>query len=1138
MTEQTPSDKDEPETEDRAPRPRAVLAAHPEVRTVPPDPHLHRHRPVLPRLLFGLRAALLVGLIPLIFAVLVPFLLIGQEVTAPSWLKARVEAQAASALGGGSLSFGDITVEVARDLHPIVRLTGTEIRDAEGRTVARIPVISTRISPRGILLRREVLPQEIRLSGAQAALTRRADGTVAVSFRTGGGTTTREAANLPALLGSVDAMLDQPALAALERITADGLILNYDDARAGRGWTVDGGQVTLDVTGGMSRLDSDLVLLSGRDFITTLALTFESPRGSPEAKLSVRVDDALAADIATQSPALTWLGVLEARLSARLEAEVLPDGALGPFRAELDIRDGALRPDPRTEPVGFQSARAVLDFDPATGRIGFETVDVQSDWGAARAEGQAYLRQEGADWPSELVAQFRLSQIVLDPPGLYPEPVPLAGASADFRLRLDPFAMELGQFTVETGPGPADAPPAHLTGSGRVTVDKGGWRVALDGGAERLDVPLLLALWPEGVKPGTRRWFANNVVQGTTTGISGGIRLAQGAERADIALTHEFRDADVRVMRTLPLVRGAEGVVSIQNNALTVTVHEGLMSAPEGGAADIAGSVFRIPDTRIPQPTPARLDLRAESTVTAALSLLDSEPFRFISRAGREVTLAQGRVRAEAGFDLILKPRVPGGPLERVPFVANAVLTDLRSDRIVPGRLIAAERLTLRADTDGMALGGPMRIGRVPADLEWRTLFGPANGGRSEVAGRIELSERFIDEFGIALPPNLVRGSGEGEITLELARGAPPAFLLTSDLRGLRMSIPALNWSKGADAGGALELAGRLGAVPAIETLTLEAPGLEARGSLGLRAGGGLDRATFSRVRVGGWLDGPVTLVGRGAGQPPEIRIGGGTFDLRRARLGGGTGGEGGPMRIALDRLQVTDGIALTGFQGDFTTRGGFQGEFVAAVNGGAPVRGAVAPLEGGTGVRLRANDAGAVLRSANLFQTAGSGSFDMSLTPTGQEGQFDGILAIENLRIRDAPALASMIDAISVVGLLQQLDGQGLLFTEVDASFRISPGQIAILQSSAVGPGLGISLDGYYTPADRRMDFQGVLSPLYLINGVGAVLTRPGEGLFGFSYRLTGPVGDHRVEVNPLSVLTPGMFRDIFRRPPPEATQ
>ena len=54
-------------------------------------------------------------------------------------------------------------------------------------------------------------------------------------------------------------------------------------------------------------------------------------------------------------------------------------------------------------------------------------------------------------------------------------------------------------------------------------------------------------------------------------------------------------------------------------------------------------------------------------------------------------------------------------------------------------------------------------------------------------------------------------------------------------------------------------------------------------------------------------------------------------------------------------------------------------------------------------------------------------------------------------------------------------------------------------------------------------------------LNGIGAILTRPGEGLIGFNFRLQGPMGTARVSVNPLSVLTPGMFRELFRRPPPE---
>jgi hypothetical protein len=40
-------------------------------------------------------------------------------------------------------------------------------------------------------------------------------------------------------------------------------VVNYDDARAGRSWTLDGGALSLDLSGGMTRLAGEVSLLSG-----------------------------------------------------------------------------------------------------------------------------------------------------------------------------------------------------------------------------------------------------------------------------------------------------------------------------------------------------------------------------------------------------------------------------------------------------------------------------------------------------------------------------------------------------------------------------------------------------------------------------------------------------------------------------------------------------------------------------------------------------------------------------------------------------------------------------------------------------------------------------------------------------------
>ncbi|RKH77882.1 DUF3971 domain-containing protein, partial [Corallococcus praedator] len=127
------------------------------------------------------------------------------------------------------------------------------------------------------------------------------------------------------------------------------------------------------------------------------------------------------------------------------------------------------------------------------------------------------------------------------------------------------------------------------------------------------------------------------------------------------------------------------------------------------------------------------------------------------------------------------------------------------------------------------------------------------------------------------------------------------------------------------------------------------------------------------------------------------------------------------------------------------------------------------------------------------------------------------------------------LLNAVSVVGLLQQLGGQGIVFDEVLADVRIDPTAVTVSSASAVGAGLGLSLDGVYDTAARRMDFRGVVSPFYFVNGIGELLTRRGEGLVGFNYTLRGSPDAPEVGVNPLSILTPGMFREIFRRAPPQ---
>jgi hypothetical protein len=422
----------------------------------------------------------------------------------------------------------------------------------------------------------------------------------------------------------------------------------------------------------------------------------------------------------------------------------------------------------------------------------------------------------------------------------------------------------------------------------------------------------------------------------------------------------------------------------------------------------------------------------------------------------------------------------------------------------------------------------------LPIDLTYVQGFGPEQNGRARVNGTVILSDAALRDLGVELPEGAVRGEGPAAIDIALIKDLPPQLTLTSNLVGLSLRLDALGWSKGAQTRASLDLEARLTREPSVDRLVLSGPGLTVEGALTTAEGGGLAEARFTRVRAGDWLDAPVTLTGTGPGGVPDVAINGGRLDLRAMPKSDNTAGGGGPIRLALDRLVISSGITLTDFRGRFTTRGGLSGSFTAGVNGQGDIEGEVIPADRGSALRITSGNAGSVMAAAGIFDNGRGGSLDMTLTPRGPEGHYDGLATFSRLRVQGAPALAELLSAVSVVGLLEQMSGEGLAFSNGEVRFVLTPDAVEISQGSAVGASLGISFAGLYLTAGGQLDLQGVISPIYLVNGVGQIFARRGEGLFGFNYRLTGTADAPEVSINPLSVLTPGMFRDIFRTAPP----
>ena len=1084
----------------------------------------------------------------------------GRDIHLPNWMTERVVSRLDQDLPGAELSIDGLALRFSDLSTPRLQFKGVGLTlpaqaDALPIELVRIPEMEIDVD-RTAMLKGQFQPEGLRIAGARLVLSRDAEGAFDLGF--GGAAQIGAPASLSELLARVDAAFQQPALASIDKISAEDITLELRDARADRVWLIERGKVVLSQNAQTVSIAASLALPDAapdgpgaEDLVPEAHVTVSMPRGGQAASVSARLAHIPAREIAAQSPALAFLAPLDAPVSGMVRAELSEEDGVDSLSGKLEIGAGVLRA--QVDPVPFNAARAYFSYDPERARLTFDDLRLSGPVVTFEGRGHAFVTGELAEsrLPESLVAQLQGTRLTLDPEGVFETSAEFSDVAADVRITLDPFAVDVGQLTLVSTAGTAGAsandvapPPTRLHASGYVRAVPEGWEAALDGNVETVRADAALDLWPMALAPRTRVWLTQALQEARLDDFRVALRVAP-----DVPLRREMTwRFDETVFSPLkegfPPVREGAGYASLGSNGFTLSFEQGRVQAPEGGEGlDLSGSVFRVPVLGV-RPAQGELDLKAEGDLVEMLSILDQAPLRLLRGVPEQTILADaGNVSLQANVSWPLRPKVK---FEDTVVSVQAVLRDVVAERLVPGRTLTAEQLFLQADNALLTLSGPAQFSGVPVEGTFRRKIGPQGAGTPSIVDvTAELSDPALRAIGVTLPEGSVSGTGRADVRVEIpAKGQPPTFEVRSDLNRVELAIAPLGWTKPRNETGSLVVSGQLGAVPEIPEISLEVAGLSAEGAVQLDDAAAFESLTLDRFRLGGWIDAPVTVSSRGAGRAPAIAVRGGRIDLRRLGSGGGGnsyGSGGSPIALSLDRLTVSESIVLRNLRGDVTAGPrGLSGAFTASVNGSAAVRGQVAPDDNGNGTAIRVTgaDAGAVLRAAGFFEKANGGELSLTLRPRGAKRSYDGRLEVKNTRVTSAPGLAALLNTVSVIGLLEQLNGPGLLFSTIDAEFVLSPDRIVLRSGAGFGPSLGVSMDGVYDLKADQLNMQGVLSPIYALNGIGQIFSvRRGEGLFGFSYQLSGPARDPRLVVNPLSILTPGAFRELFRRQSPATT-
>lgn len=664
-------------------------------------------------------------------------------------------------------------------------------------------------------------------------------------------------------------------------------------------------------------------------------------------------------------------------------------------------------------------------------------------------------------------------------------------------------------------------------------------RLHVRAGIEGMTMSALGRYWPEGIADGARRWLLANLNRGDVRDVDADLVASfpdAGAAIERVKVTLGLERATVHYFKPLPPVTHAKGAVTIDRDRIRIAVEEGRVGdlVLAEGRIDIAGlSVDRAH---------LSLETLVSGPVATALSILDHPRLRYASRVG----LVPGQVRGTLGMRIRGSfPLIDALALEDTALNAFGTLTGAAADGVFLGQDLTAGALRFALDTKGMKIAGDATISGVSAAVGWQEDFTGKADTLRRYSIRARLSEADRERFGIVLKPAL-KGPLSVDASYEVSSDKTRRVTGTLDLDQAELALMPLEWWKPSGVAGraAFEIAFANGEASEIRIADLVAGDLRAAGQLNL------DRGRIREVRVDAFS------------VPDRFDLSG-TFAIDDAR--GWTVGARGPLfdaaplqrlmegddeaslpplRISarFDRAKLTGGRTIREASLNAHRQAGkWRGiDLAGRFSDGKRFDLSYRPDQGSGEFRMNSEDAGELFGLLGETKWIRGGRAAMSAKRGTDEkaGQWKGELIVRDFALTGAPRLVEALRVASLGTLSQELGGRGVGVKKLGIPFVYDGSTIRVAGGRAFGVGFGATGHGTIDVDNETLKIDGTLIPAYQLNaalgelpGIGILFRGEDHGgLFAAPYAIRGKIEKPSFSVNPLGILTPGVFRNIFR--------
>jgi hypothetical protein len=181
-------------------------------------------------------------------------------------------------------------------------------------------------------------------------------------------------------------------------------------------------------------------------------------------------------------------------------------------------------------------------------------------------------------------------------------------------------------------------------------------------------------------------------------------------------------------------------------------------------------------------------------------------------------------------------------------------------------------------------------------------------------------------------------------------------------------------------------------------------------------------------------------------------------------------------------------------------------------------------------------NDAGTILRLLGVYSQLAGGSGSLVLTTDRELDAEAGQLLMRDFAIVDeanvAQVLGNHTDSRAAIAQQNRLD-----FDVAQVDFQRRSDRVEVTDAMLTGDTVGGTMRGFIYTDQRQYDLTGTYVPLFGLNNafqqipiLGPLLGgREGEGLVGVTFAVQGALDNPQFRINPLSILVPGAFRELF---------